>query len=141
MSQKPKRLRIVLLVTALAAGWSPISTVMATQSGDMNCDGAVNMADIPLFVDALLATGGFGHCGLNRADMNCNGLIDGLDTQPFVAALLAGPGPCFGGQLYCDGVCREVGLDPSNCVCCGHQCGPGQNCLAGLCRDAEPPGP
>jgi len=106
--------------------------------GDMNCDGAFNTADIPLFVDALLATGSFGGCDINRADMNADALINGLDTQPFVAMLLASPGPCSGGQMWCGGACREVQLDPSHCGCCFNQCGPGQNCAGGICQDAEP---
>ncbi len=33
---------------------------------------------------------------------------------------------CFGGQVLCDGVCREVAMDPANCGSCGHVCGPGE---------------
>ena len=57
--------------------------------GDINCDDTVTVADIPPFVQALLNTGGFGGCDINRADMNMDGLINGRDTQPFVAVLLA----------------------------------------------------
>jgi hypothetical protein len=56
--------------------------------GDMNCDDAVDTTDIPLFVQALLQTGGFGGCDISLADMNGDGLINGLDAQAFVAALL-----------------------------------------------------
>ena len=109
------------------------------QRGDMNCDGTLNVADVPLFIEALVNPGTFGGCDLNRADMNADSVIDGLDIQPFVAALMAPPScpTCYGGQLCCDGVCTEVNLDPSNCGSCGHQCGPGEICLGG-CQPAEP---
>lgn len=57
--------------------------------GDLNCDLAVDLADVPHFVEALLATGNFTGCDVNRADMSQDGLIDGGDTRQFVAALLA----------------------------------------------------
>src|SRR5262245_21141797 len=74
--------------------------------GDMNCDGAVNSTDIPLFVDALLATGSFAGCDINRADMNADALINGLDAQAFVAALLANP--CPPGFTWCDPSCVDL---------------------------------
>ncbi len=108
----------------------------AAQSGDMNCDGAVNTADVPLFVDALLAKESFGGCDVQRADANADGLIDGRDLQALVTALLT-PG-CFGGQMWCGGQCVEVELDPANCGSCGHACGLGENCAGGICQPAEP---
>lgn len=57
--------------------------------GDMNCDGAVNTADVPHFADALLGAPSFGGCEVSRADMNADSAIDGRDAQPFIAALLA----------------------------------------------------
>jgi hypothetical protein len=106
------------------------------QTGDMNCDGALNIADIPLFVDALLATGTFGGCDINRADMNADGLINGRDTQPFVASLLANP--CAAGLTLCSGVCVYLPEDPQNCGSCGNVCPTGTSCLGGFCQDNEP---
>lgn len=56
--------------------------------GDMNCDDAVNTGDIPLFVQALLQSGGFGGCDINLADVNQDAQINGRDVSPFVTALL-----------------------------------------------------
>lgn len=55
--------------------------------GDVNCDRAMDMADIPLFVDAVIGT--YVGCDITLADMNEDGWEDGLDIQPFVSALLA----------------------------------------------------
>lgn len=54
--------------------------------GDMNNDGDVTLADVPQFVDALLA-GAPGGCGGNPADVNLDESIDGLDVQSFVGLL------------------------------------------------------
>jgi hypothetical protein len=99
--------------------------------GDMNCDGAVNVADIPLFVDALLATGSFGGCDISRADMNADALIDGRDTQPFVAALMTPT--CPDGLTMCGGVCVDLMWDGNNCGACGNQCAPLEYCSLGQC--------
>jgi hypothetical protein len=72
-----------------AAHFTTLPANVPNHLGDMNCDDAVTVADIPLFVQALLATGAFGGCDINRADMNEDGLTNGRDTQPFVAVLLA----------------------------------------------------
>ncbi len=59
--------------------------------GDMNCDGLVNAADHPLFVQALLVPPLPAPCNpLTAADLNADGLLDGRDIPGFVAALLAG---------------------------------------------------
>lgn len=126
-----RRLRIVLLASALTTVWSLVSPAMA-QSGDMNCDGAVNIADIPLFVDALLATGGFGGCDINRADMNADTQIDGRDTQAFVAALIQPP--CPPGTTLCSGQCVYLPEDPQNCGSCGNVCPLSTSCLGGSCQ-------
>lgn len=47
----------------------------------------MDMADIPLFVDAVIGT--YVGCDITLADMNEDGWEDGLDIQPFVSALLA----------------------------------------------------
>ena len=62
---------------------------LACRPGDMNCDNVIDMADVPHFVEALLATGSFSGCDINQADMNADTLINGRDTQPFVTAVLA----------------------------------------------------
>lgn len=55
--------------------------------GDLNRDGAVNPADIPLLVEVLLGRPVEpGHSA--RADMNNDGLADGRDIRPFVNVLL-----------------------------------------------------
>ncbi|MFQ5424914.1 MAG: hypothetical protein ACE5F9_13170, partial [Phycisphaerae bacterium] len=61
-------------------------------SGDMNCDGQVNVPDIDLFVAALLNRGVIGQpfCDLTRADTNGDTLINGADIPRFVGCLLAG---------------------------------------------------
>lgn len=63
-------------------------TCAAPLLGDMNCDGLVNLADVPLFVDALLGTYNVPGCDVNLANMNGDAAIDGLDTQGFVDALV-----------------------------------------------------
>ncbi len=106
------------------------STALA-QNGDMNCDGAVDVADIPLFVQALLEDSDFGGCDINRADMNADTLIDGLDTQPFVAALLA---PCPPGFALCGAVCVDTLWNGNNCGGCGNICPPLEHCSFGVCE-------
>jgi hypothetical protein len=68
------------------------------QRGDLNCDGVVNVADIPHFVQALVDPAGYDAdhdgtpysvCQRSRADMNQDTFEDGLDVQPFVNTLLA----------------------------------------------------
>ncbi len=66
----------------------PAST--PTLLGDLNQSGAVELTDIPHFVDALLgnppANAGIAQA---RADMNNDSLWDGADIQLFVEALIA----------------------------------------------------
>ena len=124
-----RRLRIMLLATALAAAWSATSPAMA-QSGDMNCNGAVDANDIAPFVLALLDPAGYAaaypSCNINRADMNADGLVNGGDTQLFVAAMLAGPcGGCPPGT--------DCNFDPLNCGACGHACNATDYCSWGEC--------
>ena len=65
----------------------------STPLGDLNCDGAVDPADIAPFALALSDPVAYGSaypaCALARADVNGDGLEDGRDVTPFVAALLA----------------------------------------------------
>jgi hypothetical protein len=69
--------------------------------GDLNCDGWVNSADIPHFVQALLDPAGYGAdhdgspypvCSRAHADMNQDTKEDGLDIQYFVSGLLTAGG-------------------------------------------------
>jgi len=53
--------------------------------GDINCDGAVNLADVQPFVE-LVTAGGF----LDKADINGDGAVNLGDVQPFVDLLLGG---------------------------------------------------
>ncbi len=61
--------------------------------GDMNCDMVVDINDVPLFVQALVAPfeymAAFPDCDIWLADMNKDGNIDGLDITDFIAAVLA----------------------------------------------------
>lgn len=55
--------------------------------GDLNANGAVETADIPLFVNVLLGNDADpGH--RYRADLNRDGRIDGADLQPFITAAM-----------------------------------------------------
>jgi len=56
--------------------------------GDLNCDGAIDAADLPLFVQALLVADDFAGCDISRADLNEDGVPDGDDVQLFLYALL-----------------------------------------------------
>ncbi|MFQ5411308.1 MAG: hypothetical protein ACE5EC_03395, partial [Phycisphaerae bacterium] len=57
--------------------------------GDMNCDGLVDLDDVPLFAQALVDPAGFVPCeGIHRADINGDTFTDGEDVQGFVEMLL-----------------------------------------------------
>jgi len=55
--------------------------------GDLDCNNAVDLADLPHCIDALLNPGTFSGCDITRADLNSDGLIDGRDLKGFVHAL------------------------------------------------------
>lgn len=61
-------------------------------AGDMDCNEVVEMADVPLFVEALLDAVAFDAmhpgCGSERADMDDSGIANGLDVAGFVGALV-----------------------------------------------------
>ena len=61
-------------------------------AGDMDCNEIVEMADLPLFVEALLDSAAFDAthpgCTSERADMDDSGVADGLDVAGFVGALV-----------------------------------------------------
>ncbi len=56
--------------------------------GDLNCDEAIDMNDLPLFVEALTAPGTFSGCDLNLADLSGDALINGQDIRLLTEALL-----------------------------------------------------
>ncbi len=58
--------------------------------GDMNLDHIVNLADLPLFVECLLAAGA--GCGC-EGDVTGDGVMNGLDISPFFNLLETG-GEC-----------------------------------------------
>ena len=64
--------------------------------GDLNCDGALNGADIDPFFLALGDPAGYGtafpECTSALADMNCDGRVDGADIDAFFECL--GGGNC-----------------------------------------------
>jgi WD40 repeat protein len=72
---------------AVANGPAPIA-------GDMNCDGMIDLNDVPLFVEALLDPAAFDlshpSCTSMRADMDGSGDPNGMDVQELVMALLPG---------------------------------------------------
>ncbi len=106
------------------------------QSGDMNCDGAVDTADMPFFVEALMYPDDFAGCDIGQADMNADGLVNGLDTQAFVAALLAPTCPV--GATLCGGTCVDTAFNNGHCGSCGHACALDEVCIAGACYPSEP---
>jgi len=68
-------------------------------SGDLNCSGEVDLADIPHFVQALLDPAGYAAahdcspypaCDAMLADMNGDGRADGGDVRLFINTLVAG---------------------------------------------------
>ena len=58
----------------------------AFPKGDLNRNGAVDLPDIPLFVDLLLDPGAATPEDQDLADMNGDTMNDGRDLQPFVDA-------------------------------------------------------
>lgn len=76
-------------VSAYSASWGP-----ACLRGDMNCDQAVDLADVPLFVEPLLESPALSVCDSYSANVNGDVYldgsprIDGVDVQSFVATLM-----------------------------------------------------
>ncbi len=69
-----------------------VRNLFAGQLGDLNCDNAVNLGDVPAFVLALVDPVGYAQdyswCDINWGDMNGDTLIDAADLPPFVALIL-----------------------------------------------------
>lgn len=61
-------------------------------AGDLNCDGAVNAADVQPFIllltDPAAYAAAYPACASARGDLNSDTLIDGADVQQFVATLV-----------------------------------------------------
>lgn len=58
------------------------------QPGDVNCDGAVNAADVAPFTNAVIGQTPCPNCYLNKADTDGSGAVDALDIRPFIDRLL-----------------------------------------------------
>jgi len=60
--------------------------------GDMNCDGVVNISDLPLFALALVDASAYATAQpartINNGDMNQDGFIDGGDLAGFISSLV-----------------------------------------------------
>lgn len=84
--------------------WNPL----ATQFGDINADGSVDVLDIPPFVAALLGEP-MQPTHVMRSDINQDGVTDGLDTEPFVSVLLSpvASGACCIATQPCEIVTQE----------------------------------
>jgi M6 family metalloprotease-like protein len=83
--------------TAVATGYEHSLGLKGYVRGDLNCDDAVNLDDIPHFVQALVDPAGYDAdhdgapyllCNRMAADMDGDTLIDGRDIPGFVDALL-----------------------------------------------------
>lgn len=63
--------------------------------GDMNCDGIIDINDVPAWVTAALNPSAyaatFPNCDITLADLNGDGRIDGRDVRGLTAAILGGP--------------------------------------------------
>ncbi|MFQ5412374.1 MAG: dockerin type I domain-containing protein, partial [Phycisphaerae bacterium] len=64
------------------------ATLPGSLLGDMDGNGVVDMADVPLFVAVLLDPAAATQQDRDTADMNADLANDGLDITPFVTALL-----------------------------------------------------
>lgn len=64
---------------------------LVSAPGDMDCNGALELADTSHFVQALLDPAGYSashpNCPIMRGDMNQDGLVNGSDVQWFLTAL------------------------------------------------------
>ena len=87
--------------TAGGGTWKGLGTTCSSGicvcTGDTNCDGSINYADINAFVKALdnlyAWEAQFPHCPWQNCDINADGYLSYADINPFVAKL-GSPGPC-----------------------------------------------
>lgn len=70
------------IISARFARWGPLCP-----RGDMNCDQAIDQADIPQFINALLNAGSLTTCEAYLADLNADDTPDGNDIAPLVACV------------------------------------------------------
>ena len=74
----------------LAAASAAQATLL--NPGDMNCSGALDLSDVPGFVQALLDPDGYASshpgCNIYQADLNRDGRVDGVDTGILLKALV-----------------------------------------------------
>jgi uncharacterized protein (DUF1501 family) len=57
-------------------------------SGDLNCDGKTDAADIAPFVQGVTNPGSFTGCNIRNGDLNADGLLTIDDVQPFANKLI-----------------------------------------------------
>ena len=72
--------------------------VPGLNTGDLNCDNAINAFDIDPFVLALTNPDAYGaaypNCNILNADVNCDGAVNAFDIDPIVQCLTVGCPPC-----------------------------------------------
>lgn len=59
---------------------------LETAIGDVNCDGVVNVDDVPAFVQVLMGLD-MSACHVEASDLNGDSIVDGRDVQGFLASL------------------------------------------------------
>jgi hypothetical protein len=73
--------------------WFRFGALVAPVTGDVNCDGAVNLGDINPFVEALSDPEGYQNaypnCWPSNADVNGDGSVNFGDINPFVDLLMS----------------------------------------------------
>lgn len=97
------RIRVSHAAAGFGNGMFQLRAAFGLSTGDANCDGLRDLADLPAFILALTNPTGFATaypgCDINRSDVNGDGAVNGRDIQPFVAGLQPPRG-----DLNCDGV-------------------------------------
>jgi hypothetical protein len=73
----------------------PVTPLVYTMRGDMNCDGSFNFVDITPFVTALTNPAqyaeAFPDCPILNGDINGDGTVNFGDINPFIALMLIDP--------------------------------------------------
>jgi len=97
------RIRVSHATGGFGNGMFQLRAAFGLSTGDANCDGIRDLADVPAFILALTDPAGFEAaypgCDIHRCDVNGDGAVNGRDIQPFVAGLQPPRG-----DLNCDGV-------------------------------------
>ncbi len=85
------RLHMYTFSNGVNVGTATFAVATPPVAGDLNCDGAVNFADINPFVLALsnpaAYAAAFPNCNTLNGDVNHDGRVDFADINPFVALL------------------------------------------------------